>query len=450
MNVSTIKIRRGLNITLKGKAEKVLAKLPAAESYALKPADFPFLTPRLVVAEGDAVLAGTPLFVDKYRPEVAYVSPVSGVVGAIERGEKRRLLAVVVRPDAETQYVRHATPDPAALTREQLVAHLLAGGVWPFLRQRPYGVVAAPTDVPRAIFISGFCSAPLAADMDFALTGEAVAFQKGIDVLRRLADTVVLGLNSEMAATSIFRKIKGVSKYTFAGPHPAGNVGIQIHHIAPVRKGEVVWTMDPFHVVALGRFFIKGVYDVSKVVALTGSEVLRPRYYRMTAGASLSSVVPCVAGGRRVRFISGDVLSGTNVGAAGHLGFYDSSITVVPESERPEWFGWANPLRLHRYSVARSSLSSLFPDRAYALDTNVNGGERPFVVNGEYEKVLPMNLYPVYLLKAILAGDIDRMEQLGIREVVGEDLALCEFVCTSKIRVQEIVQRGIALMLENE
>ncbi|MDR1680330.1 MAG: Na(+)-translocating NADH-quinone reductase subunit A [Prevotellaceae bacterium] len=446
---NVIRIRKGLTLSLRGKAEKVVSKLPAA-AYALKPGDFPYLTPRLTVGEGDAVLAGTPLFTDKYRPEIRYASPVSGTVSAIVRGDKRRLLEVVVTPSAEQEYVTHDAMDVAALSREAIIGRLLESGAWPFIRQRPFGMVADPADTPKAIFISGFDSAPLAPDTDFTLTGEAIAFQKGIDVLRRLTDKVYLCLNDETAATSIFHKITGVTKKVFRGPHPAGNVGVQIHHISPINKGEKVWTIDPQHIVAIGRLALRGVYDVSKVVALAGPSVKRPRYFRTIAGAALSGIAGYVDMSGSRRYISGNVLTGANVGADGYLGFYDNSITVIPEGDTCEFLGWANPLRLHRYSVSRSYLSWMFPRREYAPDANMNGGVRAFVVSGAYEKVLPMDILPVYLLKAILAGDIDRMEQLGIYEVVEEDFALCEFVCPSKIPVQDIIRKGIALMVNEQ
>jgi Na+-transporting NADH:ubiquinone oxidoreductase subunit A len=441
-----VKIRRGLDISLKGVAEKVLSKTGKVKSYALKPGDFPHLVPKLTVREGVEVAAGAPLFVDKQNPAVRYASPVSGTVTAVVYGEKRRLLEVVVTPSAEQHYVQHSVADWATWSREQMVALMLESGVWPFLKQRPFGVVANPADAPKAIFISGFDTAPLAPDIDYVLTGEGTAFQTGIDVLRKLCDKIYLGLNDQLAAISIFKKTKGVEVNTFIGPHPAGNVGVQIYHISPLNKGEKVWTIDPQHIVSLGRLFLTGIYDMSKVIALVGSEVKKPRYYRMIAGASVSCTDEHINKVNRLRYISGNVLTGENVGAAGHLGFYDNMLTVIPEGDKYEFLGWLNPLRLHRYSVSRSYLSWILPRKEYALDTNINGGVRAFVINGEYEKVLPMDIYPVYLLKAILAGDLEKMEQLGIYEVLEEDLALCEFVCTSKIPVQKILRQGIGLI----
>ena len=426
----------------------MLSKTSMSPDYAVKPINFQGLTPKLTVNEGEQVLAGSPLFVDKYRPDIRFTSPVSGTVSRIVRGDKRKLLAVVVAPSEEQQYVPHPVKDINSLSREEVMQRMLESGAWPFLKQRPYGILANPADTPKAIFISGFDSTPLGPDIDFALTGEGEAFQAGIDALRKLSGVLHLSLNNQVSANSIFRKIKGVGTHTFVGPHPAGNVGIQIHHLSPINKGEIVWTIEPQHVVSLGRLFLKGIYDVSKVVALVGSEVKKPRYFRIISGANITPLQSYINTSSNQRYISGNVLSGTNIGASGHLGFYHTMISVIPEGDHYEFLGWANPFRMKKYSVSRSYLSWVFPDKEYALDTNINGGQRAFVMTGEYEKVLPMDIYPVHLLKAILAGDIDRMEQLGIYEVIEEDLALCEFVCTSKIDVQHILRQGINLMIK--
>jgi Na+-transporting NADH:ubiquinone oxidoreductase subunit A len=445
---NVISIRKGLDISLKGKAEKVLSKISLSSDYAVKPGDFHGLTPKLTVNEGDPVLAGTPLFTDKYNPDLRFVSPVSGTVSGIERGDKRKLLAVTITPSEEQQYVTHQVGNLADLSRDRVISLMLESGVWPFLKQRPYGILAKPTDTPKAIFISGFNSAPLGPDIDFALTGESETFQKGVDVLRKLSGNIHLSLNDQVSANSIFRKIKGVETHTFVGPHPAGNVGIQIHHLSPINKGEIVWTIEPQHVVSLGRLFIKGVYDVSKVVALVGPEVKKPRYFRIIAGANITPLHSYININSNPRYISGDVLTGNNIGNKGHLDFYNTMISVIPEGDHYDFLGWANPFRMKKYSVSRSYFSWMFPENEYALDTNINGGQRAFVMTGEYEKVLPMDIYPVYMLKAILAEDIDKMEQLGIYEVIEEDLALCEFVCTSKIDVQQILRKGINLMIK--
>lgn len=444
-----VKIKKGLDIQLKGSAEKVLAKAPIAESYAVKPTDFTGLIPKLAVKQGDEVKAGTPLFFDKNRPDILFVSPVSGTVSAINRGERRKLLEVVVTPEANQQHVKHEVGDITSMGRKTIIQLMLKAGVWPFIKQRPYGIIANPADDPKAIFISGFDTAPLGVDMDFVLTNEGEHFQKGIDVLRKLTSgSVHLGITNGNAASGILKKVKGVESTTFVGPHPAGNVGVQINHIDPINKGEVVWTVDPQLVVVLGRFFTTGTYNVEKVVAVAGSEIKRPQYFRIIAGASLKCIADNVVTDNDPRYISGNVLTGTEVGANGYFGFYDNMITVIPEGNHHEFFGWAKLIRSKVFSASHSYLSFLTPNKKYALDTNLNGGERAFVMTGQYEKVLPMDIYPVFLLKAILAEDIDKMEQLGIYEVIEEDLALCEFVCSSKIEVQEILRKGINLMIK--
>jgi len=418
-------------------------------AYAVKPTDFHGLTPKMLVREGDRLKAGTPLFCDKYKPEIVFASPVSGTLQAINRGERRKILEVVVAPDEQVEFENFVVPDLTSSTRNELITLMLKSGAWPFLVQRPYGIIANPKATPKAIFISGFDSAPLAADADYLVNGEAVMFQKGIDVLGKLAPKVHLSLCADYPANNTFERAKGVEVHRFKGPHPVGNVGVQIHHISPINKGEVVWTISPQHVIALGRLFANGVYDVSKVVALVGSEVKKPRYYRMISGASLSGLAEFLneaSAGKKQRVISGNVLTGTNVGLNGYLGFYDNEITVIPEGDTYEMLGWMMP-RFSKFSLSRTYFSWLTPGRKYKLNTNLNGGQRAFAVTGQYEKVLPMDIYPVYLLKAILAKDVEKMEQLGIYEVIEEDLALCEFVCTSKIDVQEILRKGIDLMI---
>jgi Na+-transporting NADH:ubiquinone oxidoreductase subunit A len=325
---------------------------------------------------------------------------------------------------------------------------MLRSGAWPFLVQRPYGTIADPQATPKAIFISGFDTAPLAADVDYTVNNEHEPFQVGVNALQKLtAGQVHLSLCADYPMSSTFRRLKGLEVHHFKGPHPSGNVGVQIHHIDPISKGDVVWTIRPQHVVALGKLLTSGVYDVTRVVALVGSEVKRPRYYRIAAGASLGCLSEFVRdGGQGKRVISGNVLTGADVGADGYLGFYDSEVTVIPEGRYYEALGWLR-LRLRKFSMSRSYFSWLMPAREYAPDTNRNGERSPFVLTGQYERVLPMDILPVYLLKAIMAEDLPRMEQLGIYEVVEEDLALCEFVCASKVNVQQLLRRGISLMM---
>lgn len=443
----TIRLNKGLDIKLKGKAEKVFTKGQLAKSYAVKPTDFPGLTPKVTVKVGDEVKAGTTLFTDKYQQDVCFASPVSGIVSEVRRGDRRKLLEVVVEPSEEQIFETFEVGDVTTMSREAILSVILKSGAFPFFIQRPYGTVANPNDKPRDIFISGFDTAPLAPDMDFALTGEAEAFQHGVNVLRKLTEgKVYLSLPTEMSATSIMRNVKGVEMHTFSGAHPAGNVGIQIHHIAPINKGDVVWTIAPYHIVSLGRLFSKGIYDVSRLVAVTGSKVKKQTYVKNFAGAALSSYNDYFHSGDDVRYISGNVLTGTRLELNGHMGFHHNQLTVIPEGDYFEFVGWAKPFRTKKFSVSHAYFSWLMPNKEYSLDTNLNGGHRTLVMTGQYEKVLPMDILPTYLLKAIIAEDIDRMEQLGIYEVVEEDLALCEFICPSKTDVQQIIRNGLELL----
>ncbi|GET26640.1 Na(+)-translocating NADH-quinone reductase subunit A [Prolixibacter sp. NT017] len=445
---NVIKLKRGLDIQLKGRAEKILEQMDRPDTFAIKPTDFHGLTPKLAAKEGDKVKAGSPLFFDKYQPEVKYVSPVSGEVVAVNRGERRKILEVVVKADGENLSEEFRKANPADLSRDEVREELLRSGLWPAFKMRPYGIVARPDENPRDIFISCFDSAPLAPDYDYILSGEESAWQTGLDALSKLTDgKIYLGLPAE-GANKVFANSKGVEIKRFQGPHPAGNVGIQLHTVAPLAKNEVVWTIQPQDVVAIGKLFEKGIYDPSRIIAFAGSEVKEPRYYRTWVGANLAGLFNGRLTNDHVRFISGNVLTGTRIESDGFLGFYDSMVSVIPEGDYYEAFGWALP-GLNKFSPSHTFFSWLgSKKKKYRLDTNMHGEERAFVVSGEYEKVLPMDILPVYLLKAILANDIDKMEKLGIYDVVEEDMALCEYVCTSKIQVQSILRKGIDSMIK--
>ncbi len=444
-----ITLRKGLDIRLQGKPEATATAAPQAALYAVSPLDFEGVTPKLLVRAGDRVKAGTPLFFSKNDERVLFTSPVSGEVADIVRGEKRKVLAVTVKPDAAQSYEEFACLDPASASREEIVGVLLRSGLWPLIVQRPYGIIADPSQTPKAIFVSAFDSAPLAPDYNFVLREERQHLQKGIDVLRRLTDgkvhlSLLDGAKGEMPS------LAGVELHTFRGKHPAGNVGVQIHHIDPINKGETVWTVNIQDLAIIGRLFQTGHADMTRTIAVAGSEVEHPAYVRTIAGARVDSLLSGnlkpQKEGDRVRIISGNVLTGTKTSQEGFLGYYANQLTVIPEGDKYELLGWAMP-RLGKFSVSRAYFSWLCPKKAYKLDTNLNGGERPFVVTGLYEKYLPMDIYPMYLLKACLAGDIDKMENLGIYEVVEEDFALCEFVDPSKIAIQQIIRDGINLMI---
>ncbi len=445
-----ITLRKGLDINLQGKPQLHLSDAPLAAAYAVSPLDFEGVTPKLLVKAGERVKAGTPLFFNKNDERVLFTSPISGEVAAVNRGEKRKVLSVTVVPDAEQQYEEFARPDLATASREEIVGLLLRSGLWPMFMQRPYGIIADPSATPKAIFVTAFDSAPLAPDYNFALQGEKNNLQTGIEVLRKLSGGKV-HLSVRAKAEGDMPSLTGVELHTFAGKHPVGNVGVQIHHIDPVNKGETVWTVNIQDLAIIGRLFNTGRVDMTRTIAVTGSEVEKPAYVRTIAGACVDSIlggnIKKQQAGDSVRIISGNVLTGTKTAMDGFLGYYANQLTVIPEGDKYELLGWAMP-RFKKFSVSRAYFSWLCPKKAYKLDTNMNGGERPFVVTGLYEQYLPMDIYPMYLLKACLAGDIDKMENLGIYEVVEEDFALCEFVDPSKIEIQQIIRDGINLMIK--
>jgi Na+-transporting NADH:ubiquinone oxidoreductase subunit A len=443
------KIRNGLNIRLMGRPEKVIEVAAQPESYALKPSSFPGLVAKLSVKAGDQVKAGQPLFFDKYCPEVVFVSPVGGIVSSVNRGERRKILEVVVTPDKNNEAIEFGKTDPGSMEETAIRQLLLKSGIWPFIKRRPYGIIAKPDEKPKSVFISCFDTAPLAPDYGLLLEGQQHYFQTGVDVLARLTTgKVYLGLSPE-DSPGWLSSIKNAEKKYFSGPHPSGNVGIQIHHVDPINKGDIVWTINPQDLLFIGRLFVTGRPDFSKIVALTGSEVLHPRYFKSILGAKISAIIGdnLKKSHKKQRIISGNVFTGTKVNADSYLGFFDSQITVIPEGDNYEFLGWATP-GVKKFSASKTFFSKLLPAKEYELNANMHGGERAFVMSGQYEKFLPMDILPVYLLKAILVNDIDKMEQLGINEVIEEDLALCEYACTSKIKIQDVLRQGINNMIK--
>jgi Na+-transporting NADH:ubiquinone oxidoreductase subunit A len=443
-----IKIKNGLNIQLSGEANKLLIDLPLPEVFAIKPIDFPDIIPKLLVKEGDEVLAGSNLFFDKNNESIKFSSPVSGEIIEVLRGEKRKILEIKILADKGIKYLEFNKANLEELNREDILQTLLNSGLWPLIRQRPFGIIANPTEIPKSIFISVFDTNPLAPDLNFIMQGEnQKTFQTGLNALIKLTNGKThLNIDGSKEVATIFKNSIGVILNKFSGPHPAGNIGVQIHHIDPVNKGEVVWYVNPQDVLIIGKLFSEGKYDASRIIALTGSQVSSPKYYKTIIGSSVRNILN--DGGLKAgknRIISGNVLSGSQIQEDGFLGYYDTQITVIPEGKEFEFMGWLAP-GLEKFSMSRTFFSWLNSKKKYNLNTNLHGEERPFVVTGQYEKVFPMDIYPVQLLKSILIEDIEMMEQLGIYEVVEEDFALCEFVCTSKIKSQEIIKRGIEMM----
>ncbi len=442
-----IKIRKGLNIPLKGVPQPPVKRSDYAPTYAVKPSDFHGTRPKPLVKKGDRVKAGTALLFDKNNPEILFTSPVSGTIESIQRGERRIIEEVVIIPDQKQDYESFPKGDPAKLEEEKIKENLIKSGLWLAVRQRPFNVVADPGIRPAAIFVSCFDTSPLAPDMNL-LIDDKEAFSTGIEALNRLTKgSVHVSLDAESPRSEIFEQAPHVRLHYFKGPHPAGNAGIQMHHIAPLIKGEIAWTLHPQHVMMIGRLFLHGIFDASKTIALTGSEVKTPGYYKVISGTSIEPLIKDNIMPGDVRLISGNVLTGEKIYPKGHLGFFDTQFTVIPEGRHKTFLGWLAPGK-KKYSASGTFLSRLFPKKAYRMNTNMYGGRRAFVVSGEYEKVLPMDIYPVHLLKAILIKDIDLMDHLGIHEVVEEDLALCEYICTSKTEVQQILRDGINLMIK--
>ncbi|MBI1316589.1 Na(+)-translocating NADH-quinone reductase subunit A [bacterium] len=440
-----VRIKRGLNLKLKGKAEKQIHSIGAPSVYALLPIDFPGLTPKMLVKEGDEVRAGQPVFCDKRDERIVYCAPVSGEVASIDRGPKRIIEAVRILPDSEQKY--EEVPNwPAQGKKEEVQQWLMACGAWPFVRQRPYAVVADPAQTPKSIHISCFNSAPLAADLEFALHSMEGLFAAGVEVLKKLTPGKIhLNVDGSEATPRFISETKGVEVNRFFGPHPASNIGVQIHHLDPLNKGEVVWYVQPQDVVLIGRLANEHRYETERTAAVCGSGVDKPHYVKARIGAQLLPLLHNNLKPGKQRVISGDVLTGRKAGSEGFLGTYHAQVTVIPEGDQPEFFGWLS-LDPKKFSISRTLFAWLNPNKEYELDTNMHGEERAFVVSGEYEKVFPFDLYPVPLIKAIMAEDIDRMERLGIYEVAEEDFALCEVVCTSKLPLQETVRHGLDLV----
>jgi Na+-transporting NADH:ubiquinone oxidoreductase subunit A len=442
---NVIKIKKGLDINLKGKASDVLLSGKNSDSYAIVPDYYNGIVPKVVAKVGDKVKAGSVLMIDKNRPEIKFVSPVSGEVTAVNRGEKRKVLSIVVKPDAQIEYEDFGKKNVASLKGEEVKEAILNAGMWPFIKQRPYDIVASPAEAPRDIFVSAFYSAPLAPNFDFIVKGQEADFQTGLDALTKLtAGKVYVGLRKGSAIS-----VKGVETVEFEGPHPAGNVGVQINNVKPVNKGETVWVINPDDVILIGRLFNKGIADFTRLVVITGSETTERGYIKAIAGCTIDSLIAgkVLQGGNNIRIISGNVLTGTKVQNDSYLGAYDNQITVIPEGDdNNEFFGWATP-GFGKYSVSHSFPTWLAgKNKEYVIDARIKGGKRAMIMSNEYDSVFPMDIMPEYLLKAIIAFDIDKMENLGIYEVAPEDFALCEFVDTSKIELQKIVRNGLNLL----
>lgn len=445
----TVKLRKGLDIRLLGVANKVKTEAQLPKMVSIRPSDFHGMTPKMLVKEGESVKAGQSIFHDKYASEIQYVSPVNGTVEAVVRGDKRRILEVLINVSDSQDFSAGTPIDVKAMSGEEVKTKMLASGLWPFMRQRPLDVVADPNQAPKAIFISAFDSAPLAPDFDFVLHGKQDEFQAGIDALVKLTEGKVhLTLSGKAPADVTFTEAKGVQINKIHGKHPAGNVGTQIHHIDPVNKGEFVWVVNAQDVAIIGRFFLTGKYIAKRTIAVTGSEIKDPNYVETIMGANVSEILNGRITSDNVRVISGNALTGDKISQDGYLGFYHNQITVIPEGDQLKFVltkGWLGP-GFDKFSNSRLFPTFLLANKKFRLDTNLNGEERAFVVTGELERVFPFDILPMQLVKAAITDDIDAMENLGIYEVAPEDFALCEYVCTSKIDIQDKIRKGLDLI----
>lgn len=445
-------LKQGHNILLEGSPSGNIETNNPVTRYAVQPPNFIGMSPipKVLVEEGDKVKAGDPILFDKKAENIIFVAPVSGEVVAVKRGEKRSIAEVIISADKEQKYKKYKSFDLEKKSREDLVAYLLESGAWPMIRQRPFNVIANPAEVPTNIFISTFDSAPLAPDLNKVVDGKGEAFQKGLDVLAKLTDgAVYLGLNanSKTPPSSVFTDASGIEKHWFHGKHPSGNVGVQIHHAAPMKTTDRVWTLGVQEVLSLGILFLENKYDTTRIVAITGSEIKEAKYVQTYLGANIGELTGGNVKGEDTRMISGDVLSGEQKTNEQFLNFFDDQITAIKEGNYYEMFGWLLPLA-PRPSVSRTFPNFLFSDLEFEGDTNMHGEKRAFVMTGQYEKMLPMDVYVQHLMKNIIIGDFERMEGLGIHELVEEDVALCEFACTSKQPLQQILRQGLDMMRE--
>lgn len=442
-----IRIKKGLDIKLVGAAEKNTINASLSSVYAVQPSDFHGITPKLIAKEGTKVQAGEALFYSKSDERVLFTSPVSGKIVEVIRGARRKVLTIKIAADTTQDYKQFEPKDAAKMSAEEVKDYLFSSGCWPFIKQRPYDVVANPNQAPKAIFVSAYASAPLAADLDYTLSGKEAELQAAITAIAKLTEGKV-HVSVGAQSNSPLSKVTGVELHKVSGPHPSGNVGTQIAMIDPINKGEVVWVVAPQDLVVIGQLLLTGKFNATRTIALTGSKFSKPQYVTAIAGACITDIVAKNLENDNTRIISGNVLTGLEVKLDGYIGYYDNQITAIPEGDDYELFGWTKPV-FNKISTSRAlTFSWLTPKKKFDLNTNTNGEHRAFVVTGSYENVFPLDIYPMQLLKAFMYKDLDEMEALGGYEVAPEDFALTEFICVSKQPHQKIIREGLDLMRE--
>ena len=443
-----IRIKKGLDIKLVGEATQTTIELPLGGVFAIKPDDFHGVIPKILAKEGTEVKAGQALFYSKSDERILFPSPVSGKVSEIVRGARRKVLAIKITADAQQAYKDFGKKDVNAMSSEEVKNHLFTSGCWPFVKQRPYDVIADPNQTPKSIFVSAYASAPLAADYDYALKGKETELQTALTALTKLTAGKVHVSIAKSSTSSPFKQMKGIELHNVSGPHPVGNVSTQIAQIDPINKGEFVWIVTPQDLVVIGELLLTGKFNAKRTIALAGSKFSKPQYVTALAGANIGDLVKGNLEADNARVISGNVLSGVQVGTEGNLGYYENIITAIPEGEDYEFFGWNKPV-FNKVSTTRAlTFSWLTPNKKYDLNTNTNGEHRAFVITGAFEEVFPLDIYPMQLLKACMYKDLDEMEGLGAYEIAPEDFALTEFICVSKQPHQNIIREGLDLMRE--
>lgn len=442
-----IRTKKGLDIKLVGEAALTTKDLPIEGVFALKPQDFHGIIPKLIAKEGAKVKAGESIFHSKSDDRILFPSPVSGKIIEIIRGAKRKIVSIKIAADGKQSFKDYGKQDVDKISAEEVKSHLLKSGCWPFVKQRPYDIIADPNQTPKSIFISAYASSPLAANYDYTLAGKEKELQAALTAVSKLTPGKVhvsVGVDSN----SPFSSLNNIELHNVSGPHPVGNVSTQISNVDPLNKGEVIWVINPHDLLVIGELLLTGKFNFTRTVALTGSQFEKPSYVSVVAGATISNVVNDNLSKDNTRIISGNVLTGTQVSEDDFLGYYDNQITAIPEGDDYEFFGWNKPV-FNKISPSRAlTFSWLTPNKKYDLNTNTNGEHRAFVVTGSYENVFPLDIFPLQFLKACMYKDLDEMENLGGYEVAPEDFALTEFICVSKQPHQKIVREGLDLMKE--
>ena len=444
-----IRIKNGLTINLKGAAKNIVKEAPYPKSVSLNPSNFHLIIPKMVVRVGEKVNVGDVIFYSKKDERIKFCSPVDGLIKEIVRGAKRKIIEIVIDVDKNQKKLEHNIIELEKLNADEIKNIILNSGCWPFIKQRPYEIIANPSEKPKSIFISSFNSAPISADFQIILDDQKEEFKTGLKVLSKLTDGEI-NICIKKDISTFINDIKGIKTHIVSGPHPSGNVGVQIHHINPINSGERVWTLGPEDVAILGRFFLTGFYNPIRTIAVSGAPVKYPQYYKTIVGSELCEIINDAGTDLNdsLRIINGDVLTGTKVESDNYLGFYNNTVSVLREGNHHRIFGWVPFINNKVPSIYKTSFSWLFPNKKYDLDTNLNGEERAFVVTGEMERVFPMDIFPMQLLKECMAENIDKMESLGIYEVAPEDFSLIDYSSSSKIEAQYIIRKGLDLMIK--